>query len=261
LLIADAKTLEVFELAVEITEGGSLCDVKMQGRAGELAGGGSGLANGMKADWKREVGWQGSKEAVEALVHSAHALEAGNGLLADIAAFVKVDGGVFEAGFLRQGVFGDFEPPCGLVVDDAEESELRGRGGGEVRGFFGDIETGQARAVDVEGSGGWLDAKDVVERRRHGHGLEEGVIRYEIALEACVDYVGEGFVALDEEIVSIAPDLHEGAEFSFGCEKAGGACDERLEAGDIDAHLAIQVACGVGAAELEAGAAMDFEKT
>jgi hypothetical protein len=55
--------------------------------------------------------------------------------------------------------------------------------------------------------------------------------------------------------------LDEGAEFSFGCEQAGGACEEMLEARDVDAHLPIQVARGVGAAELEAGAAMDFEKT
>jgi hypothetical protein len=75
-----------------------------------------------------------------------------------------------------------------------------------------------------------------------------------------MDGFSEGFVALNEEIVFIAPDLHEGAEFSFGCEEAGGACDERLEARDIYAHLPIQVARGVGAAELEAGAAMDFEK-
>ena len=49
MLIADAKALEVFELAVEITEGGSLCDVKMRGGAGEVAGSGVGLTNGMKA--------------------------------------------------------------------------------------------------------------------------------------------------------------------------------------------------------------------
>jgi hypothetical protein len=76
-----------------------------------------------------------------------------------------------------------------------------------------------------------------------------------------VDGFGEGFVALDEEMVSIAPDLDEGAEFSFGGEQAGGAGDERLEARDVYAHLPIQVARGVGAAELESGAALDFEKT
>ena len=48
---------------------------------------------------------------MQALVHAAHAFKAGNGFLADIAAFVKIDGGVFEAGFLGQGVFGDFEAP------------------------------------------------------------------------------------------------------------------------------------------------------
>jgi hypothetical protein len=177
----------------------------------------------MKADWKREVGWQGSKEAVEALVHSAHALEAGDGFLADIAAFVKIDGGVFEACFLRQGVFGDFDAPCGLALDDAEEGELRGRCGGEVRGFFDCIETGQACAVDAEGASGWLDAEDVVQRRRCGHRREEGIIRYEIALEATLNGVSEGFVALDEEIIPVAPDLHEGAELSLCGEKAGGA--------------------------------------
>jgi hypothetical protein len=100
-----------------------------------------------------------------------------------------------------------------------------------------------------------------VQRRWRGNRLEEGIIRYEIALEAGMDGFGEGFVALDEKVVAITPDLHEGAEFSFGGEKAGGACDERLEARDIYAHLPIQVARGIGAAELEAGAALDFEKT
>ena len=138
---------------------------------------------------------------------------------------------------------------------------MRGRGGGEVRGFFDYIETGQACAVDADGASGWLDADNVVQRRRCGYRLEEGVICYEIALEACLNGVSEGFFALDEEMVPVAPDLDEGAEFAFGGEKAGGACGERFEAGDIDAHLAIQITCGIGAAELEAGAALDFEKT
>jgi hypothetical protein len=93
------------------------------------------------------------------------------------------------------------------------------------------------------------------------HGLEEGVIRYEVALETGLDSFGEGFVALDEKMVSITPDLHEGAEFSFRGEETGGACGERLEARDVYAHLPIQVTRGIGAAELEAGAALDFEKT
>jgi hypothetical protein len=148
-----------------------------------------------------------------------------------------------------------------LAVDDAEESELRGRGGGEARGFFGGVETGQACAVDAEGSGGRLDAEDVVQRRRSGRGLEEGVIRYEVTLEAGMDNFGEGFIALDEEMVSIAPDLHEGAEFSFCGEEAGGARGKRLQARDVYADLPIQVTRGVRAAKLEAGAALDFEKT
>jgi hypothetical protein len=198
---------------------------------------------------------------VQALVHAADAFEAGNGFLADIAAFVEIDGTVFEAGFLRQGIFGDFEAPCGLAVDYAEESELRGRGGGEARGFFGGVETGQACAVDAEGASGWLDAEDVVQRRWRGNRLEEGVICYEIAFEAGLDSFGEGFVALDEKVVAITPDLHEGAEFSLSGEKASGACGERLEARDVDADLPIQVTRGVRAAKLEAGAALDLEKT
>jgi hypothetical protein len=55
--------------------------------------------------------------------------------------------------------------------------------------------------------------------------------------------------------------LHEGAEFSLSGEKASGACGERLEARDVDADLPIQVTRGVRAAKLEAGAALDFEKT
>ncbi len=50
MIIADAEPLEVFELAVEITEGGDLCDVKMRRSAGEVSSGGIGLAEGMKAD-------------------------------------------------------------------------------------------------------------------------------------------------------------------------------------------------------------------
>jgi hypothetical protein len=148
-----------------------------------------------------------------------------------------------------------------LAVDDAEEGELRGRGSNEVGRFCSCVETGEACAVDAEGSGGWFDAEDVVQWRGRGRGLEEGIIRYEIALDAGMDSFGEGFVALDEEMVPIAPDLHEGAEFSFGCEEASGACGERLEARDVYAHLPIQVARGIGAAELEADAALDFEKT
>jgi hypothetical protein len=146
-------------------------------------------------------------------------------------------------------------------MDDAEEGEFRGRGGGDVRGFFGCVETGQAGAVDVEGSGGGGDAEDVVQWRRRGYRLKEGVVRYEIALEACLNGVGERFVAFDEKMVSIAPDLHEGAEFTFGCEEAGRARGKRIEACDVYAHLAIQVACGIGAAELEAGADLDLQKT
>jgi hypothetical protein len=93
------------------------------------------------------------------------------------------------------------------------------------------------------------------------HGLEAGVIRYEVALEAGLDSFGEGFVALDEKVVDITPDLHEGAEFSFRGEEAGGACGERLEARDVYADLPIQVTRGVRAAELKAGATLDFEKT
>jgi hypothetical protein len=100
-----------------------------------------------------------------------------------------------------------------------------------------------------------------VQRRRSGHWLKEGVIRYEVALEAGVDSFGEGFVALDEKMVAITPDLHEGAEFSFGCKEASRARRERLEARDVYADLPIQVTRGVRAAELEAGAALDFEKT
>jgi hypothetical protein len=88
-----------------------------------------------------------------------------------------------------------------------------------------------------------------------------GIIRYEIALEAGLNSLGEGFVALDEKIVTIAPDLHEGAEFSFGGQEAGGARNEGLEAGDVDAYLAVQVTRGVGAAVLETGAALDLKKT
>jgi hypothetical protein len=148
-----------------------------------------------------------------------------------------------------------------LAVNNAEKGELRGRGSNEVGGFFGCVETGQACAVDAEGSGGWLDAEDVVQWRGSGRRLEEGIIRYEIALEARLNGFSEGFVALNEKVVAITPDLHEGAEFSFGCEEAGGAGGERVEARDVNAHLTIQVARGVGTTELEAGAALDFEKT
>jgi hypothetical protein len=119
----------------------------------------------MTAGGEGEACGEVAEEAVDALVHAADALEAGNGFLADIAAFIEIDGGVFEAGFLRQGVFGDFEAPCGLTVDDTEKGELRRRGGGEVGGFFSCVETGQACAVDAEGFSGRLDAEDVVQRR------------------------------------------------------------------------------------------------
>ena len=261
MIIADAEPLEIFELTVEITEGGGVCDGKMRRGAGEMSSRGIGLADGMKAGWQGEVCGEAAEEAVQALVNAAYAFESGNSFLADIAAFVKINGGVFEAGFLRQGVLVDFKAPCGLAVDDAEEGELLGSGSGEAGGFLGGVETGKARSIDAKGSGRGLDAEDVIEQRRHGHGLKAGIIRYEIALEASLNSLGEGFVALDDKIVAIAPDLHEGAEFSFGGQEAGGGRNERLEAGDVDAYLAVQVTRGVGAAELETGAALDLKKT
>jgi hypothetical protein len=177
---------------------------------------------------------------VESLVHSPHAFETGNSFLADIAAFVKINGGVFESGLLRQGVFGDFDAPCGLAVNDAEEGELRWcGGGGEKSRFVGCVETGKASAIDAKDSGRGLDAEDMIQQRRHRQWLKAGIIRYEIALKAGLNSLGEGFIALDEKMVAIAPDLHEGAEFSLGGQEAGGARREQLEAGNINAHLAV----------------------
>jgi hypothetical protein len=101
----------------------------------------------------------------------------------------------------------------------------------------------------------------MIQHWRHRQWLKAGIVRYEITLKAGLNSLGEGFIALDEKMVAIAPDLQEGAEFSFGSEEAGGARNERLEAGDVDAHLPVQVTRGVGAAELEAGVALDLKKT
>jgi hypothetical protein len=259
LVVADDKLCDFFELPAEIPERGGLCDVKIRCGAGDAACGEAGLVDGMQGgggEGQRE----GAEKSVQAFVDAADTFEAGDGFLPDVAAFVKIDGVCLEAGFLGQGVLGDFEAPCGLAVEDAEEGESAGGGGGKVGRFLSGVVARLPCAVDAEGSVGWLDAEDVVEGSWHLQGLEAGIVCNEIALEAGVNGFGEGFVALDEEIFPVAPDLQKGAEFSFCGEEAGWACGEGLESGDVDAHLAIEVARGVGAAELESGAGVNLEK-
>jgi hypothetical protein len=91
----------------------------------------------------RGGGFEVAEEAVEAFVDAADAFEAGDGFLADIAAFVEVDGVGFEAGFLREGVFGEFAAPEGVAVEDAEEVDGGGGEFGESGGTGGGVVAGE----------------------------------------------------------------------------------------------------------------------
>jgi hypothetical protein len=149
--VGDLEAREIFELAFEITEGGSLRHVKMGSPTGEVTGKGVGLGGGMEEEGTGG-GFEAAEEAVEAFVDAADAFEAGDGFLADIAAFVKVDGVVFEAGFLGEGVFGEFAAPEGKAVEDAEEFDFGGGELLEMGGFFGGVVAGEVEAGDGEGS-------------------------------------------------------------------------------------------------------------
>jgi len=120
----------------------------MAGLAGQRAGGGGGVAG--ETQKKRDAGreFEGAKKTMEAFVHSADALEARDGFLADIAAFVEINGALFESGFLREGVFGEFAPPDRHAVKDAEEFDFLGRKFAEIGGFFLGIDAEEAEAFD-----------------------------------------------------------------------------------------------------------------
>jgi hypothetical protein len=216
-----------------------------------------------------------AKKAVEALVHAADALEPGDGFLTDIAAFVEIDGVLFESGFLGECVFGKFGAPSRHAVDDAEEFDVGRPEFGEVSGKFGGILAEEVESRNNEGGGGersvfetrsefryggWQGGEEVVERVRDFDGEEFGVVGDEVALEAGLEGVGEDGGGFEEEgIGGLAPDEERGAEFSFCGEEAGGAGLGGLEAGDIDADLAVEIAEGVGATEFESGAVADLE--
>jgi hypothetical protein len=120
----------------------------MAGVAGQRAGGGGGFAG--ETQKKRDAGreFKGTEKTMEAFVHAADALEARDGFLADIAAFVEIDGVVFESGFLWKGVFGEFAPPDRHAVKDSEEFDVGEPEFGEVGGKFGGILAGEVEAFD-----------------------------------------------------------------------------------------------------------------
>jgi hypothetical protein len=120
----------------------------MAGVAGQRAGSGGRFAGEMQK--KRDAGreFEGAEKTMEAFVHAADTLEARDGFLADIAAFVEIDGVVFESGFLREGVFGEFAPPDRHAVKDAEEFDFLGRKFVEIGGFFLGIDAEEAEAFD-----------------------------------------------------------------------------------------------------------------
>jgi hypothetical protein len=126
----------------------------MAGVAGQRAGGGGGFAG--ETQKKRDAGreFKGTEKTMEAFVHAADALEARDGFLADIAAFVEIDGVVFESGFLGKGVFGEFAPPDRHAVKDAEEFGFHGRKFAEIGGLIGAVETRNSEARDSQ-PGGW----------------------------------------------------------------------------------------------------------
>jgi hypothetical protein len=148
--VGDFEARVVFELAVEIPEGGGLRHVKMGGPAGEVSGGGGGVAGRMESEAGGGGGFEVAEEAVEAFVDAADTFESGDGFLADIAAFVEIDGVGFEAGFLGEGVFGEFAAPEGDAVEDAEEFDFGGGKFGEVGGFGSGVLAGEVEAGDGE---------------------------------------------------------------------------------------------------------------
>jgi hypothetical protein len=118
-----------------------------------VSGGGGGVAGRVENEAGSGRGGEGAEEAVEAFVDAADAFEAGDGFLADIAAFVEIDGVGFEAGFLREGVFGEFAAPEGVAVEDAEEFDFGGGEFVEVEGFLSGVLAGEVEAGDGEEGG------------------------------------------------------------------------------------------------------------
>jgi hypothetical protein len=120
----------------------------MAGVAGDLTGHRGGFAGGAQKKWDARREFEGAEKTMEAFVHAADALKARDGFLADIAAFVEIDGAVFESGFLREGVFGEFASPDRHAVKDAEEFDFLGRKFAEIGGFFLGIDAEEAEAFD-----------------------------------------------------------------------------------------------------------------
>jgi hypothetical protein len=125
----------------------------MAGVASDLTRHGGGFAGGTqkKRDAGREV--EGAEKTMEALVHAADALKARDGFLADIAAFVEIDGEVFESGFLRKRLFGEFATPDRHAMKDAKEFDFLGRKFTETGGFFGAVESRNSEAGDGQAAG------------------------------------------------------------------------------------------------------------
>jgi hypothetical protein len=120
----------------------------MAGVAGQRAGHGGRFAGGTQKKWDAGREFEGAEKTMEALVHAADAFKARDGFLADIAAFVEIDGVVFEAGFLREGVPGEFATPDWHAMKDAEEFDVGEPEFGEVGGKFGGILAGEVEAFD-----------------------------------------------------------------------------------------------------------------
>jgi hypothetical protein len=122
----------------------------MAGVAGQRAGHRGGFAGETQKKWDAGREFEGAEKTVEAFVHAADAFKARDGFLADIAAFVEIDGVVFESGFLREGVFGEFAPPDRHAVKDSEEFGFLGRKFVEIGGFFEGVVAGEVEAGDGE---------------------------------------------------------------------------------------------------------------
>jgi hypothetical protein len=120
----------------------------MAGVAGQRAGHRGGFAGGTQKKWDAGREFEGAEKTMEAFVHAADAFKARDGFLADIAAFVEIDGVVFESGFLRKSVFGEFAPQDRHAVKDAEEFDFLGRKFAEIGGFFLGIDAEEAEAFD-----------------------------------------------------------------------------------------------------------------
>ena len=109
---------------------------------------------------KRE--WEDATESKQAFVHMGYAFEPRDDLLADVAAFIEVDAGIFQACFMGERCGGEFKTPCGNAVSNSQALDISWVRLGEINRCGGGIVTGDAQAIDGEAARWSGDAEDMV---------------------------------------------------------------------------------------------------